>query len=62
MSDAVIDRFIGLGALVVGLSVIFFTIRLPLDPKSSLPLIRKVFGFVVAAALILYGLFSLVVG
>jgi hypothetical protein len=62
MDDAIIARLIGLAAIVVGASVIFFAVRLPLDPKSNLPLIRKAFGGVIAVALILYGLYSLVVG
>jgi hypothetical protein len=59
MSDAIVDRFIGLAALAVGCSVIFFAVKLP---NTDLGLIRKVIGFFIAAALILYGLYSIVAG
>jgi hypothetical protein len=62
MEDALTDRPIGLCAIIVGAAVIFFAVRLPLDPKSNLPFIRKAAGGVIAVALILYGLYSLVVG
>jgi len=57
-----LDRCIGLAALTVGLSVLYFAIKLPLDPKSNIPLMRKAFGGIIALGLILYGLYSLVVG
>ena len=53
------DRIIGLAAIVVGGSVIFFAVKLP---NTGLGPARKIFGFVVATVLILYGLYSIVVG
>jgi len=53
------DRIIGLAAIVVGGSVIFFAVKLP---NAGLGMTRKIFGFAIAAALILYGLYSIVGG
>jgi hypothetical protein len=57
--DSLIDRSIGLAAIVVAGSVIFFAVKLP---NTGLGFTRKIVGFVIAGALILYGLYSLVVG
>lgn len=62
MSDAILDRCIGLCALVVGFAVLFFASRLPLDMTSSLMLVRKVFGYVIGGALAFYGLYALIFG
>ena len=53
------DRIIGLAAIVVGGAAIFFAVKLP---STDLGRTRKIFGFAIAAALILYGLYSIVGG
>ena len=51
------DVIIGLAAIVVGGSAIFFAVKLP---NTGLGLTRKIIGFVIAGVLILYGLYSIV--
>jgi hypothetical protein len=60
MDDSIVDRLIGLCLLVVGGSVLFFAIKL--RPGTNVLKMRKTIGMVIAAALILYGLYSLILG
>ena len=53
------DRIIGLAAIVVGGAATFFAVKLP---NTGLGFTRKIIGFAIAGAVILYGLYSIVAG